>query len=616
VRRIYYEVRELEEAKTILRNMAPPAKIETLPTRQTLGRFTAEEILANRSVPHYIAAAYDGYAIDASLTHGASEGHPLELTHYRMVSTGDALEFHETCVIPLEDVIDSGDKKLIFKAFAEGTNVRQIGEDVIKGDLVVPAKHLLEPMDIALLLAAGVYEVPVLRKPLVLLIPTGDEVRPPEQTLKEGEIAETNSVFITSELKDYFDFITVPPIPNNVDALKSVIESYYHDVDIIATIAGSSYGERDVTTNLLTQQGLNSELGERQQLYVHGINIKPGKPTILASYQGKPFIGFPGFPVSTWVVVKFVLATLIESYYGFLPQCWQQGKALTGRKIPSEGGSIEFVRGVVGTAAPQKGTVFMPLNRGAGVMSSVVRANGVLTISANSEGFSEENQVELLMRYADWPLLVASDDIALKFFLSDLRKRGVFINYVFTGSSTALELLRKNLAAAAGAHLLCPDGSYNVCMAPVNAIKVPFVKRQQGFMVPPGNPKGIKSVEDLARPDVVFVNRDRGSGTRILLDYLLGLKGLKPDTIKGYDHEEFSHLRVGMCVASGLADVGLGIKSAADVLGLDFIPVTEEEYDLFFLPDYATLAEAVSDLINSEAFRLRLSNMGGYRSIG
>jgi len=109
---------------------------------------------------------------------------------------------------------------------------------------------------------------------------------------------------------------------------------------------------------------------------------KPGKPTILASYREKPFIGFPGFPVSTWVVAKFVLDSLVESYYGLLPQCWQQGKALSGRKIPSEGGSIEFVRGVVGAASSQKGLVFMPLNRGAGAMSSVVRANAVLTIPA------------------------------------------------------------------------------------------------------------------------------------------------------------------------------------------------------------------------------------------
>jgi len=180
------------EAKAILRNMCPPLKVETIPVRQALGRVTAEEILANRSVPHYIAAAYDGYAVDALVTYGASEGHPLELTNYRVVSTGDALEFRETCVIPLEDVVDSGGKKLIFKAFAEGTNVRQVGEDIIKGDLVVPARHWLEPMDIALLLAAGVYEVPVLKKPLVLLIPTGDEVRSPEEVLKEGEIPETN----------------------------------------------------------------------------------------------------------------------------------------------------------------------------------------------------------------------------------------------------------------------------------------------------------------------------------------------------------------------------------------------------------------------------------------
>jgi len=192
---------------------------------------------------------------------------------------------------------------------------------------------------------------------------------------------------------------------------------------------------------------------------------------------------------------------------------------------------------------------------------------------------------------------------------------GVFLNYVFTGSSTALELLRKNLAAAAGAHLLCPDGSYNTCMAPANAIKVPFVKREQGFMVQRGNPKGIKSVEDLERSDVVFVNRDRGSGTRILLDYLLQQKGLEPDHIKGYDHEEFSHLRVGMCVASGLADVGLGIKFAADVLGLDFVPVAEEEYDLFFLSEYSNLADTISDFIKSEQFRVRLSNMGGYRLV-
>lgn len=608
-RKIYYNVVSLEEARRITASLAPQRVTEVVPTRVALNRITADHVLASRNVPHYVASAYDGYAVDASVSYGASESNPRELLTYRAVNTGDPLEPNENCVIPLEDVVEQNGKKLIFKAHAEGNNIRQIGEDAIKGDLLVPALHRLEPMDLALLLAAGVFNVPVIKKPRVIIIPTGDEVVAPETDLEIGNIPETNSVYITEELKDYFDFGVLPPVKNDLEALKSVVDENVGSADIIMTIAGSSYGEKDVTTQFLSA----SSNGEADIL-LHGVNIRPGKPLWLARYQGKPFVAMPGFPVSTWAVSNFVLDALLKEYYGFIPHPFHDASALTGRKVPSEGGVVEFVRGVIGKAA-EGISVFMPLNRGAGAMSSVVRANAVLAIPANSEGYMEGTKVNLMARYEDWPLLVASDDIALKFLLSELRKHGVFINYVFTGSSTALQLIKRGFAAIAGAHLLCPDGSYNTCMAPEGAIKIPFVKRQQGFMVKKGNPKHVMSVSDLCNPDIVFVNRDKGSGTRVLLDHMLQLEKVDPDLIRGYDHEEVSHLRVAMAVESGVADVGLGIKFAADVVGLDFIPIVEEEYDLFFLPDYASTAEDVRSVMNDAAFRDTIASMGGYTLI-
>ncbi|NPV88506.1 PhnD/SsuA/transferrin family substrate-binding protein [Coprothermobacteraceae bacterium] len=603
MKRVYHKVTSLEEATGIIRSITPAPAKELIGVRESIGRMTAEPVVALRSVPHYLSAGYDGYAVDARSTFGATESNPKKLEKARLVSTGDPLSFLETCVVPLEDVVEYQGSRLVYRAFHEGANVRQVGEDVVVGDMIVPARHWIESMDAALMLAAGVTKVEVLRRPRVLIVPTGDEIRDPEGPLGVGEIAETNSVLISSELAKFFEFKITKPVPNNIDLMREAIRANI-DVDLVATIAGSSRGERDLIADMLT----NSDEGE---LLVHGVNIKPGKPLIIGRYLGKPFIGFPGFPVSTWVILKFLIPALVETYYGHLPEQWQRLECVAGRKIPSEGGTVEYIRGVVGKAP--KGYVFLPLARGAGVMSSVVRANAVVEVEAGSEGFVGGATLTSMAKYAQYPLMAASDDLALKFLLSEMRKRGVFVNYVFTGSASALELFSKGFVVMAGAHLLCADGTYNRCMVPEDAIKVPFVFRQQGFMVPRGNPKGIKSVEDLLRRDLVMVNREKGSGTRILLDHLLREKGLSPEDINGYDTEEYSHLRVAMAVATGMADVGIGIKTAADAMGLDFVPIVEEQYDLFFAPEAEPLAQHVREVIDSQEFLAILASLGGYR---
>lgn len=620
-RKIYLDTVTVEEAlrrlESALGRLGWSAPAETVPTEEALGRVTAEGVTARISSPHYAAAAVDGIAVRAADTFGATETSPVRLAPDQIVwvDTGDPLPPGKDACIMVEDLNElPGGGVEIYAAVAPWQHVRAIGEDVVATELVVPAGTRIRPQEIGALLATGVLEVRVRRPPVVAFIPTGDELVQPHSGPAAGEIIEFNSRVVLGMVREWG---AVPRrheiVRDDYGALRSAIEAAVEEADLVVVNAGSSAGSEDHSVHVL------SELGE---VLVHGVAIRPGKPFMAAIVRGKPVLGLPGYPVSTWLTADLFLKPLVYRFLGLpVPRRPRLTARLT-RRLASPMGVHEFVRVKVGQVGGR--AVATPMVRGAGVISSLVRADGILFIPADREGLEEGSEVEVeLLRPADEVLgslvAVGSHDIILDLVESHLRRQGLGLSSAHAGSLGGLVALRRGEAHVAGVHLLDEaTGEYNVPYVrrylgrPARLLLLG--RRDQGFIVPPGNPKGIRGFEDLARGDVRFVNRQRGAGTRLLLDYHLKRAGIDPAQVQGYRHEEFTHLNVAAAVAAGAADCGLGILAAARALGLDFVPVTREEYELCIPLEHWDHpgVQALRALLEDPAFRREAEALGGY----
>lgn len=620
-RKIYLESVPLADALVRLHRALDAAGwrggVEELPVEAALGRVTAAAVPARISSPHYHAAAMDGVAVRAADTYGAAETTPVRLTPEQAVwvDTGDPLPAGKDAVIMVEDINRIDGLVEIYAAVAPWQHVRPIGEDLVATELVVPEGTELRAQEIGALLAAGVSHVPVWRRPRVTFIPTGTELVQPRPDPRPGEIIEYNSRVILSLVAEWggephrHDIVR-----DDYELLRQTVREAVAHSDIIVVNAGSSAGSEDYSVHVL---------GDLGQVVLHGVAIRPGKPVMAAVVDGKPVIGLPGYPVSTWLTADLFLKPLVYRFRGLPAPRRQRVQARLARRLASHMGVDDFTRVKLGRVGG--GLVATPMGRGAGVISSLVRADGMLVIPANLEGFEEgaEVAVELLRPLDDIEVAVVatgSHDIVLDMVSSYLRRSGGFaLSSAHVGSLGGITALRRGEAHMAGVHLLDEaTGEYNIPYVRrylgQPARLVLFCRRDQGFLVPPGNPKGITAFADLARPDVSFVNRQRGAGTRLLLDYQLKQAGIDPAQVQGYRREEFTHLGVAAAVRSGSADCGLGILAAARALGLDFVPVTREEYELCIPAahwDHPGV-QAVLGLLRDPDFRREVEDLGGY----
>ncbi|SFM59730.1 molybdopterin biosynthesis protein [Thermodesulforhabdus norvegica] len=625
-RKVYLRMKTLKEAQDIWtdRFKATRTGIEEIEVTEALNRVTASPVFARRSVPHYHGAAMDGYAVDAALTFGASDVKPLRLkvgSEAFPVDTGDPLPDGTNAVIMIEHVFPIKEDEIEIRSPAyPWQHVRKVGEDIVAGELILPERHLLKPADLACLLAAGIKTVKVYRKPLVWIQPTGSELVPPSKAdlLKPGDIIEFNGTMIKAMVEECNALgILQEIVPDEKDAISEAVKkALKSEVDLLIINAGSSAGSEDYTAQIVDELG---------RVLVHGVTMMPGKPVVLGEIDGKPVVGLPGYPVSALLAFDQFVRPLLWQLQGIWPPAKKYVDAVVGRKIASKLGLDEFVRVIVGRVADR--LVAMPIQRGAGVITSLTRADGIVVVSQEKEGFrdGETVKVELLRpEYSvDWNLLmIGSHDNTIDVLASELKRADSRIRLVSSnvGSLGGLMALRRGLAHLAGSHLLnTADGSYNFSYVeqylkgiPVRLIEL--AKRQQGFIVQKGNPKNIRDVKDLARGDVTFINRQGGAGTRILLDYELEKAGIQPESIKGYDQEEYTHMAVAVAVVSGRADAGMGIFAAARALELDFVPVTEERYDLIIREDMweDRKIRTLLDIVSSDRFRGIVRDLGGY----
>ncbi len=689
-RKIYLEDIPLDEAwRRLIAALEPsglwrPFEGERLPLTEALGRVTAEPIWAKLSAPHYHASAMDGYAVRARDTAKASDTNPVQLDirdegPAKYVDTGDPLPPWADAVIPIENTqrldasrgeLETDRQSLVFadpRSAAEGaslqfsntrprieirasvtpwSHVRPMGEDMVATELVLPSNHTLRPVDLGAIAGCGHTSVSVRRKPRVAIIPTGTELVPAGAEVKPGDIIEYNSLVLAAQVESWGGLATrYPIVPDDLERILATVRGAAQTHDLILLNAGSSAGSEDFSAQVVETLGT---------LLVHGIAVRPGHPVIIGTIPSVsslrrppkrsgggqsptpnnqlpitnnhlPIIGVPGYPVSAALTAEIFVEPLLAKWLGRAPAQPPTLQATISRKVLSPMGDDEYMRVTVGKVGER--IVATPLTRGAGVITSLVRADGIVRIPRYSEGLQMGDEVTVHLyrtsrEIENTIVHIGSHDLILDLlgqFLAE-HATGRRLASANVGSLGGLLALKRGEAHLAGTHLLDPDtGEYNVSsvrryLPGAAIVLLTLVGREQGLIVKGGNPKSIRSLRDLAREEVAFVNRQRGAGTRVLLDYEIGKLGIAAESIQGYEREEYTHLAVAAAIASGAADCGLGIHSAAAALGLQFIPLFNERYDLAIPKLFYDSARLVPllEVIRGSAFRDAVRGLPGY----
>ncbi|MFN2124813.1 MAG: molybdopterin biosynthesis protein, partial [Candidatus Promineifilaceae bacterium] len=499
-----------------------------------------------------------------------------------------------------------------------------------------PANHKLRPVDLGALAGSGHGSVSVYRRPRVTIIPTGSELVSLEEaqeqaeeasTVAPGQIIEYNSIVLASQVENWGGIaVRRPIIPDSLPEIRAAVQSAACDSDLVLINAGSSAGSEDYTSHIV---------GELGRLLVHGIAIRPGHPVIIGmlecggegvhAMREVPVIGVPGYPVSAALTGEVFVEPLLALWQGQPPLEPPTLEGTLTRKIVSHTGDDDYVRVSVGKVGDK--LMVTPLSRGAGVITSLVRADGILRIPRFSEGQNAGDRVTVHLyrkpREIERTIVaIGSHDLTLDVLAQHLAEKagGLRLMSANVGSMSGLVALRRGEAHLAGSHLLDPQtGIYNESyvrryLPDQKVMLVKLVGRQQGWMVPQGNPLGLADWADILNPDLQFVNRQRGAGTRVLLDYELSRRGIDPAQVAGYDREEYTHLAVAAAVASGAANAGLGIRAAAEALDLDFVPLASEQYELVIPASFyeSELLRPLLDLLHNEAFRQAVEALPGY----
>jgi len=622
--------------------------VEQVPlTEQAAGRVLAEPVWAKISSPHYHASAMDGFAVRSAATAGAMPNQPLILVcqpspanrEAQYLDTGDPLPDWADAVIPVENVepLDQNgelsadprrpDAIRLRASVTPWSHVRPLGEDIVATQLVLPAGHVLRPVDLGAIAACGHIDLQVARRPRVAILPTGSELVPLGQPVKTGDIIEFNSLVLAAQVNIWGGEAQRFPItPDNFETICQRVSETAADHDLILINAGSSAGSEDFSARVVEALG---------ELLVHGVAVRPGHPVIIGMIAVKPpdsseisrrvpVIGVPGYPVSAALTAEIFVEPLLARWLGRQPQEPVIVSASLTRKITSPGGDDDYVRMAAGYVGGK--LLAAPLARGSGVITSLVRADGIAILPRGSQGLPAGSDVDIRLYRSPADLrrtifAIGSHDMSLDLMAQYLAQRDRRLASANVGSLGGLIALRRGEAHLAGSHLLDPDtGVYNLTYIreylPDTPVKVvALVDREQGLLVSRGNPGGILSLEDLTRPEVTFINRQRGAGTRVLLDYHLESLGIASQTIKGYNQEEYTHLAVAAAIASGRADCGLGIAAAAQALELDFIPLFQESYELVIPSEYyvSPLLAPLFEVLDDLEFRQAVASLTGYR---
>ena len=596
-------------------------RTERIPVRESLGRVTAQAVYARCSAPPYCACAMDGIALKAQLTNGASPEAPLLLRQeqYIPVDTGDPLPDGCDAVVMIEDCIPAAEGLLLQGAAAPWQHVRQIGEDISAGDMLLPSFVSVDAAAIGALLAGGVTELWVTARPRVAILPTGDELTEPGEHIQTGEVPEFNSAIFAALIKDWGgEAMVLPFVPDDKSRIRAALKEALPQSELVLIGAGTSAGRDDNTAAIIEEAGT---------LVCHGVAIRPGKPVALGRVGAKAVVGVPGYPVSGIVVLEQLVKPVVDALLGRESAEAELVPVRLSRRLTSSLKYREFIRASLGYASDGTLTA-TPLERGAGVVSSFVKADCLIDLPQNSEGAEQGAFVSARLLRSPWRIrntvrIVGSHDPLLSEAMDLLRRRDprYYVSSSHVGSLGGIFAVSEGEAALGGVHLLDETtGVYNEsyierCCPQGGVSLIGLVQRAQGLMVAKGNPLRIKDLFDVIEGSLRYVNRQRGAGTRVLLDHLLKQAGVCGEALNGYAREELTHTAVAAAVAAGSADCGLGIWSAARMYDLDFIPICEEQYDLLASTEQLERESvaAFMETLRSKAFAERVEALGGYR---
>ncbi len=600
-----------------------------------VGRVTAEPVWALTSSPNYHSAAMDGFALRSESIRNAMPTAPTTLAvteQAAYVDTGDPLPEWANAVVPIENIepLDAAGNPAadsrkpaqirLRAALPPWSHVRAMGEDIVVTQLILPSGHVLRPVDLGAVAASGHTSLRIARKPKVAILPTGTELIPLGSEVQRGEIIEYNSLVLAGQVQSWGgEPQRFAILPDEFDQIRQAVQSAAEKYDLILLNAGSSAGAEDFSARVIAALGT---------VLVHGVAVRPGHPVILGMVvrqDGKqvPIIGVPGYPVSAALTGEIFVEPLLARWTGRLAAQPLEIDASLTRKVTSPAGDDDYLRVVVGRVGARM--LAAPLARGAGVITSLVRADGLVIIPRGTQGIEAGSPVRVRLYNPPAELertifAIGSHDVTLDVLAQYLATRGRRLVSANVGSQGGLVALRRKEAHLAGCHLLDPStGEYNLAaihqyLSGEKMRIFGWVRREQGLMIARGNPKGISGLADLKRPEVTYINRQRGAGTRVLLDYHLAKLGIAPDQVQGYESEEFTHLAVAAAIASGRADCGMGIPAAAQALKLEFIPLFHEQYDLIIPTEFAEseLLEPLLNAMQDEAFHQQVAAMPGY----
>ena len=612
MRNVYIENNSLKETLDNYIINIKSIGTESINTIDAVGRVCSKAIFAEVCDPTYNASAMDGIAVCSADTINASELKPLVLKEgqYQYVNTGNAINQPYDSVIMIEDVINNEDGTIsIIAPSKPWQHIRCIGETVVATEMVVPSKYIIRELDLGAILASGNSKIEVYKKPRVAVIPTGNEMVEDTKDLQKGKLMESNSRVMSALVKLYGGEPNRYGICIDDEALlEETIKKAVKENDAVLINAGSSAGTKDYTKKIIERLG---------KVYTHGLAIKPGKPTILGIIDGKPVIGVPGYPVSAYIVMEKVVKEVIARMLNIEPIPRTKVNAIMTKRVVSSLKNEEFIRVALGYVEGK--LVATPMERGAAAVMSMVKADGIVDLDRNTEGIEAGETVEVelyrpLEEIKKKLVIIGSHDVVI-----DILGDSMPVSSAHVGSMGGILALKANSAHIAPIHLLDKDtGEYNV----------PFVKkffdedmalikglgRTQGILVPKGNKNNITSVAQLKGGKFSFANRQNGAGTRLLFDYQLEKNGVDKNEVVGYDKEYTTHLAVASAVLNGVADCGMAVLSAANIMGLDFIPVGEESYDFLVKADMLDdprIKQFIS-ILQSKEFKEKVEKIGGY----
>ena len=640
--KVFRELVSVEEAKRRLKEhfLPQPVGVEELHLGRCVGRVLAEDVEAAVDVPPFDRASMDGFAVHAEDTFGAEEDRPVSLRVVGSVGAGEnpkvsvedeeAVEISTGAPIPkganavvmVEYTWQKGNSLKVYRPVAPGDNIMAAGSDIMAGELILRKGDFLTPRETGVLSALGVTSATVFRRPYIAVISTGNEVVSPGTSLKYGKIYDINARSISDSIIECGGTPTFLGIVGDEKAaIRSKIEEGLLKSDAVILSGGTSAGVGDLLYRIIDDIG-------KPGILVHGVSVKPGKPLIIAVVNGKPIFGLPGYPTSALMIFNVFVRPIVREMAGLKAETEKiLVEAETAERIESTQGRYEYLPvNIVRTKSGEN--MVYPVPGKSGAITTLAEADGFIEVPGD-RAFLDEGEkvlVELFsfeLKPADL-MIIGSHCVGIDLLLSLMReKNGVFKTKVInTGSAGGMAAIRRGEADIAGTHLLDEKtGEYNTPFLERYGItdKAMLVRgyvREQGLVVVKGNPKKIRSLEDLVGKQLSIINRNPGSGTRILLNLLLQEVARKKGTIfdklvsdiKGYRAEAKSHTAVAVAVLHGKADLGLAIRAVAERYGLDFLPIADEHYDFLIQRNRLTkpAVQALLEILRSDEFKREL----------